>query len=92
VGPTLASLANHLLLSYYGPCFSVRVDTQETVKSTGAQKQTFDVIVFDSESDTSKSVSGMSGGEKIWINEALTRDRPIPRAVLGPHLPHTIQR
>lgn len=72
-GPTLAALTNDLLMSCYGPRFSVRIDTQETVKSTGVQKETFDVIVFDSESDSSKSVSEMSGGERIWINEALTR-------------------
>ena len=33
----------------------------------------FDIIVHDNESDESKSVSVMSGGERVWINECLTR-------------------
>ncbi|MGE5814087.1 MAG: DNA repair protein, partial [Acidobacteriota bacterium] len=30
-------------------------------------------VVFDAETGQAKSVSVMSGGERIWINEALTR-------------------
>lgn len=89
-GPTLASLTNDLLLSCYGPRFSVRIDTQETVKSTGAQKETFDVIVFDAESNTEKSVSDMSGGEKIWINEALTRAIALYQAQSSGRTFHTL--
>lgn len=89
-GPTLAGLANDLLLSCYGPRFSVRIDTQETVKSTGAQKETFDVIVFDSESESSKSVSEMSGGERIWINEALTRSIALYQAQSSGQTFHTL--
>lgn len=89
-GPTLAGLANDLLMSCYGPRFSVRIDTQETVKSTGVQKETFDVIVFDSESDTSKSVSDMSGGERIWINEALTRAIALYQAQSSGRTFHTL--
>jgi exonuclease SbcC len=70
-GPTLASLTNDLLLSCYGPRFTVAIQTQaETAK--GDTRETFDIRVFDGEQDTEKSVSDMSGGEKIYINEALT--------------------
>lgn len=71
-GPTLASIANDLLNSCYGPRFSVRIDTQtETAK--GEAKEAFDLVVFDAERDSEKSIRQMSGGERIWINEALTR-------------------
>lgn len=71
-GPTLASLTNELLLSCYGPRFSVSITTQvETARKD--LKEGFDVIVFDAETGASKSVAMMSGGEKVWIDEALTR-------------------
>lgn len=89
-GPTLASLTNDLLLSCYGPRFSVRIDTQETVKSTGNQRETFDITVFDAESDTQKSVSDMSGGERIWINEALTRAIALYQAQQSGQSFHTL--
>ncbi|HYE70939.1 MAG TPA: AAA family ATPase [Aquabacterium sp.] len=72
VGPTLASLANELLVACYGPRFTVTIATQvETVKKD--LKEGFDVIVFDAETGASKSVALMSGGERVWIDEALTR-------------------
>lgn len=71
-GPTLSSLANDLLMSAYGPRFSVSIKTQAE-KADGDLRETFDVIVFDAERDDEKSVGIMSGGEKIYINEALVR-------------------
>jgi len=71
-GPTLAAYCNDLLLSCYGPRFSVSIQTQaETAK--GDLKETFDIRVFDGETGDDKSVRDMSGGQKIYINEALTR-------------------
>ena len=71
-GPTLASLTNELLMSCYGPRFTVSITTQvETAKKD--LKEGFDVIVFDAETGASKSVAMMSGGEKVWIDAALTR-------------------
>lgn len=71
-GPTLAAYANDLLLSCYGPRFSVSIRTQaETAK--GDLKETFDIVVFDGDQGDEKSVRDMSGGERIYINEALTR-------------------
>lgn len=71
-GPTLASLTNGLLLACFGPRFSIRLDTQRETK-TGGMKEAFEITVFDAERDDEKSVGSMSGGEKIWINEAMTR-------------------
>lgn len=71
-GPTLAGLANDLLLACYGPRFTVSIKTLvETVK--GESREGFDIIVHDAESVESSSVAFMSGGEKVWINECLTR-------------------
>lgn len=71
-GPTLASLANDLLLACYGPRFTVSIQTQ-VEQANGNVKEGFDIIVFDAEQNDSKSVTVMSGGEKVWINECLTR-------------------
>lgn len=71
-GPALAGLANDLLLACYGPRFTVSLQTLvETGK--GEQKEGFDILVHDGDSDESKSVSLMSGGERVWVNECLIR-------------------
>lgn len=71
-GPALASLANALLLACYGPRFTVSIRTLAAT-GKGGQRETFDIVVHDGESDQSKSVGLMSGGERVWINECLTR-------------------
>ncbi len=71
-GPTLAGLANDLLLACYGPRFTVSIRTLvETVK--GEAREGFDIVVHDAESGDAKSVTLMSGGERVWIDGALTR-------------------
>ncbi len=71
-GPELARLANELLLACYGPRFAVSIRTQvQTVKKE--LREGFDVMVFDADTGQAKSVGVMSGGERIFINEALTR-------------------
>jgi len=71
-GPALSGLANELLLACYGPRFTVSIQTLvETGK--GEQKEGFDILVHDGESCESKSVSLMSGGERVWVNECLIR-------------------
>ncbi|HET8550939.1 MAG TPA: hypothetical protein VFM97_00500 [Gammaproteobacteria bacterium] len=71
-GPTLASLTNDLLTSCYGPRFTVRIDTQREARN-GNLSEAFDVVVFDAERDDEKSIRLVSGGEEVWLNEALTR-------------------
>ena len=71
-GPALSGLANDLLLTCYGPRFTVSIQTLvETGK--GDQKEGFDILVHDGDSGESKSVGLMSGGERVWINECLIR-------------------
>lgn len=71
-GPALSGLANDLLLACYGARFTVAIRTQvETAK--GEAREGFGIEVHDSESGDTKSVALMSGGERVWINECLTR-------------------
>lgn len=71
-GPTLAGLANDLLLACYGPRFTVSLLTQlETRK--GEQREGFAIEVHDGESAQSKRVELMSAGERVWVNECLVR-------------------
>lgn len=71
-GPALSALANQLLLACYGPRFSVSLQTQ-LATAKGELREGFDITVHDAHSDSVKSVAKMSGGERIWINECLTR-------------------
>jgi exonuclease SbcC len=71
-GPTLAALANDLLLACYGHRFTVEIRTLvETAK--GESREGFDIVVHDAQSSESKSVTLMSAGERVWVNEAMTR-------------------
>lgn len=71
-GPALAGLANELLLACYGSRFTVAISTQ-VATAKGEQREGFEIIVHDGESDESKALALMSGGERVWINEALVR-------------------
>ena len=71
-GPTLAGLANDLLLACYGRRFMLEIRTQ-VATAKGEMREGFDIVVHDGQSGESKSVSMLSGGERIWVNEALTR-------------------
>ena len=71
-GPTLTALANDLLLACYGPRFTLQVVTQSTT-AKGELREDFEIIVHDGERGESKSLRLVSGGERVWINEALTR-------------------
>lgn len=71
-GPEIASLCNALLFDCYGGRFSVRLDTQRSTQA-GNVRETFDVAVFDTHRGEEKSLGTMSGGERVWVNECLTR-------------------
>ncbi|MYM96455.1 DNA repair protein [Duganella vulcania] len=71
-GPELSSLANDLLLACYGPRFTLSIRTQvETAK--GEAREGFDIVVHDAEAGQCKPMHQMSGGERVWINDCLTR-------------------
>ncbi|WP_321794768.1 SMC family ATPase [Caballeronia sp. J97] len=71
-GPALTHTVNELLLACYGMRFTVEIRTQRALAS-GELREGFEILVHDAEADSSKSVSVMSGGQKVWINECLTR-------------------
>lgn len=71
-GPALTKLANDLLLECYGHRFTVDIRTQRSL-ANGELREGFEILVHDAESEESKPVTVMSGGEKVWINECLTR-------------------
>lgn len=71
-GPELSLRTNQLLLACYGSRFTVAIKTQiENAK--GDIKEGFEITVHDAWRNASKNVAKMSGGERIWINECLTR-------------------
>lgn len=72
-GPTISAIANDLLQSCFGSRFSVKIDTQVAKSDGKGLKETFDIVIFDTERDESKSLKSMSGGEKVWIEESVTR-------------------
>ncbi|KDR37974.1 nuclease SbcCD subunit C [Caballeronia glathei] len=71
-GPALTHTVNELLLACYGMRFTVEIRTQRALAS-GEMREGFEIVVHDAEADSSKSVAVMSGGQKVWINECLTR-------------------
>ncbi len=71
-GPTLSALANDLLLNCYGPRFTVSLRTQvATVK--GEAREGFSIVVHDAQSGQTKELENTSGGERVWVNDCLTR-------------------
>jgi exonuclease SbcC len=72
-GPTVTAITNDILHTCYGPRFSVNIKTQDSKVKGDDMKEVFDIIVYDSERDESKSLSVMSGGEETWIQDAVTR-------------------
>jgi DNA repair protein SbcC/Rad50 len=71
-GHALTQMVNELLLACYGMRFTVEIRTQRALAS-GELCEGFEFIVHDAEADSNKSVSVMSGGQKVWIDECLTR-------------------
>jgi len=68
--PEVAGLCNELLLSCYGPRFSLKLETlREKRSARGEYSEVFDVTVFDGAE--SRPVEALSGGEKVVVGEAL---------------------
>ncbi|MBA4372274.1 MAG: hypothetical protein C0402_05380 [Thermodesulfovibrio sp.] len=83
-GPTVTAITNDILLSCYGPRFSVNIKTQDAkVGGDKDMKEVFDIVVYDSQRNESKSLSVMSGGEETWIDDAITRGISLFNASRG---------
>ena len=89
-GPTISAIANDLLQSCFGPRFSVRIDTQVAKSNGKGLKETFDIVIYDSERNESKSLKKMSGGEKIWVEESITRAISLYNASKSGRKYHTL--
>ena len=70
-GPAIASIANELLRVYDSP-FSVRLNTQEMTRA-GKLREGFDIPVFDSNTNKSKSIRKLSGGESTIVEDAVAK-------------------
>lgn len=82
-GPTVSGITNDILLSCYGPRFSVSIKTQDAKASGDAMKEVFDIVVFDGERDEKKSLSVTSGGEETWLDDSITRGISLFNASRG---------
>ncbi len=70
-GPQVSTLANELLADAYGSRFQVRFDTQAAKADGKGVKETFDIIVCDTERGREGNGEDLSGGEKVIVGEAL---------------------
>jgi len=71
-GPAVSALANDLLQACFGGRFSVELVTQMAKASGGGQKETFELLVWDTErGNEARELSDLSGGEQILVDEAL---------------------
>ncbi|OPY70730.1 MAG: Chromosome partition protein Smc [Syntrophorhabdaceae bacterium PtaU1.Bin034] len=70
-GPAIASVANELLRVYDSP-FTVGFNTQEMTR-TGKLREGFDIPVFDANTNKSKSIRKLSGGEATIVEDAVAK-------------------
>lgn len=70
-GPRVSGLANELLADAYGPRFQIRFETQAAKADGKGVKETFDVVVVDTERGREGNGEDLSGGEKVIVGEAL---------------------
>ncbi|MDF3881484.1 SMC family ATPase [Cupriavidus basilensis] len=78
-GPALTRIVNDLLLACYGARFTIAIQTQTTL-ANGEKREGFEIEVNDADRDSVKNFALLSGGQKIWINECLTRGIALYRA------------
>lgn len=71
-GPNIAAAANDLLSSCFGAQFTIRLDTQD-IKADGNTSEIFDITAIDNENGTVSSLSDKSGGQRTWLEDAVTK-------------------
>jgi DNA repair protein SbcC/Rad50 len=71
-GPQITAMANELLKEYGGR-FAVKLETQVAKADNKGMKEVFDILVIDGETNEAKSIKRMSGGERTWIEDSLTK-------------------
>ncbi|WP_321935587.1 hypothetical protein [Paraburkholderia sp. J8-2] len=71
-GPGIAEIANDLLVACYGQRFSLRFETQKSLRS-GALREGFEIMVLDAQDGREKPVRDLSGGQSVYVNDCLMR-------------------
>lgn len=71
-GPQISSLANQLL-QVFGGRFTVRIDTQASKANGKGEKEVFQITIIDGETNETKNILKLSGGERVWCEAALTK-------------------
>jgi len=77
-GPSISVTANELL-AVFGGRFSIRIDTQSAKSDGKNMKESLEIIVYDAEGNELKALRRMSGGERTWIEDAITKAIAIVR-------------
>lgn len=77
-GPSISALTNELLQVYSG-VFSIRFETQG-VKADGGIKEQFAIMVLDGRNNEAVNLTEMSGGERDFIEDAITKSIAIYNA------------
>jgi exonuclease SbcC len=68
-GPEVSRIANELLASTFGSRFQIAFETTRLTKDKKKQVETFDIRVYGAEGE--KMVEDLSGGQEVWVEEAL---------------------
>ena len=71
-GPCISELANQLLHESFGGRFTIRIDTL-AADAKGTEKECFRVQTLDTVTGEVKPGMHNSGGQRIWINDALSK-------------------
>lgn len=71
LAPSIEDVANRLLSAAYGSRFSVRFQTTKMSADGKKQLEDFLIMVNDNEHGDEQELSTLSGGEAIWVRQAL---------------------
>ncbi len=76
--PELAAIANQLLESSFGSRFQISFET--TRKGADEKKEIEDFVVRVFDGDQEKRIEDLSGGERVWVDRALSSAASVYRA------------
>ncbi len=71
-GPEVSALINDLLVSCFGPRFTLSFETTAAKADGKGEKEVYDLRIIDNERGREGEISTMSGGEKVILNEAIS--------------------
>jgi exonuclease SbcC len=70
-GPEVSRIANELLASTFGTRYQIAFETTKISRDKKKQLETFEIRVYGD--DGEKKIEDLSGGERVWIESALTQ-------------------